>query len=117
MNNSKRIDFKSKHTQLILLVVLVIFSVYLRLQIPQSLVEGQDDEVYHSFALRMVAGESFPGGYYWPSGMTLFLYGLYSLFGLNIKIMVLRRFLGDNLTRESYCLVILYDSPSLFPYS
>ena len=36
---------------------------------------------------------------------------------LLLKILVLRRFLGDNLTRESYCLVILYDSPSLFPYS
>ena len=89
MSNLKGIDFKSKRIQLIVLGVLVLLSVYLRLSIPQSLVEDQDDFVYHSFAEAMVAGESFPGGYYWPSGMTLFLYGLYSLFGVNIKIILI----------------------------
>ncbi len=81
---------------LILVAVVLVFSAYMRVNIPRQTYEGADDYSYNKFALDMLDGKPFGGTYYWPPGMSLFLYAAYSLFGLDIKwLLILIGFLDS----------------------
>jgi len=88
----------SKNAVYVVIAVLVVVSFHHRLGIQQTLLPIHDDYTYDTHAKAMLLGEPYPGRYYWPPGMSFFLHATYSLFGTDIKpLLVLISLLGSAL--------------------